>query len=48
MKAKTTKDLWDAFINYIEIIYYPGVIESVDSSLVDLEYESFKSFYLVV
>ena len=36
---------WDAFINYIETIYYPGAIESLDSGLVNNEYECFKSFF---
>lgn len=42
---KINTSLWDAFINYIETIYYPGAIESLDTGLVSNEYESFKLFY---
>ena len=36
--------LWDAFIYYLEIAYFPGVIEALDSELLALEYENFKHF----
>lgn len=42
---KIGASLWDAFINYIETMYYPGALESLDSGLITNEYESFKSIY---
>ena len=36
--------LWDAFIKYLEIAYFPGAIEALDSGLIALEYENFKGF----
>lgn len=36
---------WDAFINYIETMYFPGAIEALDGNLIFLEFENFKSFY---
>ena len=43
-KVEKTVSLWDAFIKYLEIAYFPGAIEALDSGLSALEYENFKGF----
>jgi len=43
-KENNSPSLWDAFIKYLEIAYFPGAIEALDSGLIALEYENFKGF----
>ena len=38
-------NLWDAFTNYLESIFFPGVSELLDTQLVVFEYESLKQLY---
>lgn len=52
-KRKSTKNptinkysLWNAFIMYLEKIYYPGALDKLDSGLLMHEYEYFKSQHL--
>ncbi len=40
------KLLWDAFINYIETLYFPGAIEVLDGKLIFFEFGNFKSYHL--
>ncbi len=37
--------LWDAFVNYLEITYFPGASEILDTQTIVFEYEAFKSCY---
>jgi len=41
----TRTSLWDAFISYLENIYFPGAAESLDTKLIAFEYENFVSTY---
>lgn len=42
-KVRNSAKLWDAFIIYLEKMYFPGAIEALDSGLVMFEFENFKS-----
>ena len=42
-KVRNSAKLWDAFIVYLEKMYFPGAIEALDSGLIMLEYENFKT-----
>ena len=37
--------LWDAFINHMDNVYFPGATESLDEKLIAFEYESFKNCF---
>ncbi|NQU87108.1 MAG: hypothetical protein HQ541_15230 [Mariniphaga sp.] len=37
--------IWDAFINHMDSIYFPGASELLDTKLIAFEYESFKQYY---
>jgi hypothetical protein len=37
--------LWDAFVTYLETIYFPGASEILDAKLVAFEYESYMNIY---
>jgi hypothetical protein len=52
MKSKLYKNsreeknnLWDAFVNHLEQIYFPGASELLDTKTIAFEYESFKKCY---
>ncbi len=38
--------LWKEFVNYIESLYFPGAIDTLDGSLIAFEFENHKSFNL--
>ena len=38
-------NLWDAFVSYMDSIYFPGAAETLESKLLAFEYENFKSCY---
>jgi len=52
MKSKSYKNsseeknnLWDAFVDYFENIYFPGAVELLDTKTIAFEYESFIKCY---
>jgi len=44
-EEKIRTKLWDAFVNHLETIYFPGASEILDTKLVAFEYESFMNIY---
>lgn len=42
-RVRNSAKVWDAFVNYLEAMYFPGAIEALDSGLIHFEYENFKS-----
>ena len=44
-EEKTRTNLWDAFVNHLEITYFPGASETLDTQLIAFEYEAFKNCY---
>ena len=44
-EQKQKTNLWDAFVNHLEITYFPGASEILDTQLIAFEYESFKNCY---
>lgn len=38
-------DLWDAFISYLEVNYFPGASQVLDTKTIVFEYERFISCY---
>ena len=44
-EEKTRTNLWDAFVNHLEMTYFPGASETLDTQLIAFEYESFKNCY---
>jgi hypothetical protein len=38
-------NLWDAFTNHIDSIYYPGASELLNDQSITFEYESFKTYF---
>ena len=52
MKSKSYKNsreeknnLWEAFVNHLEQIYFPGASELLDRKTIAFEYEAFKACY---
>lgn len=37
--------LWDAFVSYLESVYFPGASELLDKQLIAFEYEVFRDIY---
>ena len=44
-EQNTKTNLWDAFVNYLDNIYFPGASEVLDTQTIAFEYEAFKSCY---
>jgi len=44
-EEKVNTNLWDAFVNHLEMTYFPGASEILDTQLIAFEYESFKNCY---
>lgn len=42
-KVRNSAKKWDAFIVYLEKMYFPGAIEALDSGLITFEFENFKT-----
>lgn len=40
-----TQNLWEAFVNHIDSIYFPGASELLDTQTIAFEYEQFKQCY---
>lgn len=38
-------NIWDAFVNFIDVIYFPGASEELDRKLIAYEYDIFKQCY---
>jgi len=44
-KNQDTNTVWDAFVDYLETVYFEGAVEDLDQELVNFEYEAYKSCY---
>ena len=44
-KNQESITVWDAFVNYLETVYFEGAAEELDRELVNFEYEAYKSCY---
>jgi len=40
-----TTNSWDAFVEFLETIYFPGAAELLERKLIAFEFEVFKSCY---
>ena len=38
-------NLWDAFTNHIDSIYFSGASDQLDNQTIKFEYESFKTYF---
>lgn len=45
-KVFTQTSLWEAFLLYLEKMYFPCALEKLDSGLLKYEYEYFKTQHL--
>jgi hypothetical protein len=37
--------VWEAFVSYLETVYFEGAAEELDRELVNFEFEAYKSCY---
>ena len=44
-KNQETNTVWEAFVEYLETVYFEGAADELDKELVEFEYESYKSCY---
>ena len=44
-KNQETNTVWDAFVEYLETVYFEGTAEELDKELIEFEYTSYKSCY---
>ena len=44
-KNQDTNTVWDAFVEYMETVYFVGATEDLDQELVNFEYEAYKNCY---
>jgi len=44
-EQKVKTNLWDAFVNYLDNIYFPGASELLDSKLIAFEFNVFKQYH---
>jgi hypothetical protein len=44
-KNQETNTVWDAFVDYLETVYFEGAAEELDKELIEFEYNSYKSCY---
>jgi len=44
-KNQETNTVWDAFVEYLEKVYFEGAADELDNELVEFEYNSYKSCY---
>ncbi|MBK5215112.1 MAG: hypothetical protein JJE55_15815 [Flavobacteriaceae bacterium] len=40
-----TNTVWEAFVSYLDSVYFEGAAEDLDPELVNFEYESYLSCY---
>lgn len=40
---RNLQSIWDAFVDYMNSLYYEGCIDEMDYEVVDFHYEEFKS-----
>jgi hypothetical protein len=45
-EEETKMNLWDAFTNHLDSIYFPGATDSLDKQTLAFEYENFKACYI--
>ena len=45
-EEETKMNLWDAFTNHLDSIYFPGATDSLDKKTLAFEYENFKACYI--
>lgn len=45
INQETNNNLWEAFVNYLDSVYFEGAAELLDKELVSFEYETYKSCY---
>ena len=43
--TQENNNVWDAFVNYLETVYFEGAAETLEPELVNFEYEAYKSCY---
>jgi hypothetical protein len=44
-KNQDTNTVWDAFVDYLETVYFMGAADELDKELVEFEYESYRICY---
>ena len=44
-KNQETNTVWNAFVEYLEIVYFEGAADELDKELVEFKYNSYKSCY---
>lgn len=44
-KDQETSTVWEAFVNYLETVYFEGAAEQLNQDLVNFEYEAYKNCY---
>ena len=44
-KNQETNTVWDAFVEYLEIVYFEGAADELDKELIEFEYNSYKRYY---
>lgn len=44
-KNQEANTVWEAFVEYLEMIYFEGAADELDKELVEFEYTSYKSCY---
>lgn len=41
----TETEFYDAFVNYLDSVYFPGASEVLEPGLIEFEYANYKSSY---
>ena len=44
-KNQETNTVWEAFVEYLETVYFEGAADELDKALLEFEYNSYKSCY---
>jgi len=44
-KNQETNTVWDAFVEYLETVYFEGAFDELANEMVKFEYKSYKSCY---
>ena len=44
-KNQETNTVWEAFVEYLETVYFVGAVDELDKELLEFEYESYKNCY---
>jgi hypothetical protein len=42
---ENTSTVWEAFVSYLESVYFEGAAETLEPELVNFEYQTYKSCY---